>query len=43
LTRPPRHRDGFSFATDFELIKDDAGHHPEIGFAAIASGWLILG
>ena len=38
-----RNRDGFSFTTDFELIKDGAGHPPEIDFAVIADGRLILG
>jgi hypothetical protein len=38
-----RYRDGFSFTTDFELIKNDDGHPPEIDFAAVASGRLILG
>jgi hypothetical protein len=39
-----RHRGGFSFTTDFELIKDGtSGHPPEIDFAVIANGRLILG
>jgi hypothetical protein len=38
-----RNRDGFSFTTDFELIKDGAGHPPEIDSAVIADGRLILG
>jgi hypothetical protein len=38
-----RHRDGFSFTTDFELIKDSTDHPPEIDFAVITDGRLILG
>jgi hypothetical protein len=38
-----RNRDGFSFTADFELIKDGTGHPPEIDFAVIACGRLILG
>jgi len=39
-----QHRDGFSFTTDFELIKDGStGHPPELDFAVIADGRLILG
>jgi hypothetical protein len=38
------HRGGFSFTTDFELIKNGtASHPPEIDFAVIADGRLILG
>ncbi len=38
-----RHRDGFSFTTDFEIIKNSARHPPEIDFAVIADARLILG
>ena len=38
-----RHRDGFSFTTDFEIIKNSTRHPPEIDFAVIADGRLILG
>ena len=38
-----RHRDGFSFTTDFEIIKNSNGHPPEIDFAVIADARLILG
>ena len=38
-----RYRDGFSFTTDFEIIKNSTGHPPEIDFAVIADARLILG
>jgi hypothetical protein len=38
-----RHRDGFSFTTDFEIIRGNAGHPPEIDFGVIADARLILG
>ncbi len=39
-----RHRDGFSFATDFEVLKNHAARNPpEIDFAVVADGRLILG
>jgi hypothetical protein len=38
-----RHRDGFSFTTDFEIIKNSTRHPPEIDFAVIADGRLVLG
>jgi hypothetical protein len=38
------HPGGFAFTTDFELIKNGtASHPPEIDFAVIADGRLILG
>jgi hypothetical protein len=34
---------GFSYTTDFEVIRNGGSHPPEIDFAVIADGWLILG